>query len=153
MYTYRLLSLALIFLSSCCHTTLAPEEILYSVQLDKQQVDVYKAGKKIKTMPCSTAIKKGDTPKGIFKTYAKKDKGIWKGKDGDAITYYFITKFHNDVGFHSQIEGEHKLVKIGHALFAARKPSSKGCVRLKKEDAKWVYDQPLGSIVEVVDTK
>ena len=123
----------------------------FKIYLKDQTVKVYQDDQLIKEFPCSTGIKAGSTPSGSFKTYFKKEKDTWVEDDGTEINYYYSIKFNKNIAFHSQIEGDHPLVKEGEKLFLDRKPSSMGCVRLEKEDAKWIYDLPLGMDVEVID--
>lgn len=123
---------------------------LIKVYLNTQTVDVFHNGLRVKKMPCSTGIKPGSTLLGNFITNSKKQQDVWVEQDGTEIKYYFITRFNDKNAFHSMIEGKHPLVAKGEKLFAERKPSSMGCIRLKKEDAEWVYNLPLGAHVEVL---
>jgi lipoprotein-anchoring transpeptidase ErfK/SrfK len=123
----------------------------FSVYLKDQMIEVSVDGLLLKTIPCSTGIKPGSTPTGRFKTYSKKEKGIWVEQDGTQIMYYYITKFNGDISFHSLIEGNHAFVEEGKKRYEARKPSSMGCIRLQKEDARWIYDLPLEMAVEIID--
>lgn len=121
------------------------------VYLNNQNIEVFRDGALVKTIPCSTGIKPGTTIPGKFKTYARQEKDVWVEKDGKEINYYYITRFNDKNAFHSMIEGNHPLVEEGKKLFAGRKPSSMGCIRLRKKDAKWVYNLPLDTTVEVID--
>ncbi len=127
----------------------AKDYYLLKVSLAKQEIEVFHNKRLIKTLPCSTAIKPGGTPTGKFKTYMHQEKESWREEGGTEISYYYITRFNKNFGFHSMIEGDHPLVEEGKKLFEERKPSSMGCVRLKKEDAKWIYDLPLGAKVKI----
>ena len=86
-------------------------------------------------------------------SYSRKEKDGWVENDGTQINYYYITRFNDANAFHSIPEGHHRLVDEGQKLFSERKPSSMGCIRLKKEDAKWIYDLPLKTSVEVIGNK
>ena len=121
------------------------------VNLQDQVVEVFNKGVLLKEMPCSTGVKPGSTPLGKFTTYAHKEKDIWLEKDGTEVSYFYITRFKNGISFHSMLEGDSSLVREGRDLFRLRKPSSMGCVRLSKSDAKWIYNLPLGMDVEVVN--
>ena len=121
------------------------------VYLNNQNIEVLRDGVLLKNIPCSTGVKPGSTLLGKFKTYFRKEKDIWIEKDGTEINYYYVTKFNDSNAFHSMIEGDHPLVEEGKKLFAERKPSSMGCIRLSKEDAKWIYNLPLETPVEVLD--
>jgi len=145
-------SIFVLILAFCFTTAHANLQGHYSfkVYLKDQIVKVFRDGVFLKKIPCSTGTKPGSTPTGKFKTYAQKEKDIWVEKDGTEISYYYITKFNNSVAFHSLLEGNHSFVDEGNKLFSDRKTSSMGCVRLKKEDAKWIYSLPLGASVEVI---
>jgi len=124
------------------------------IYLQTQNVDVFQNGILLKTIPCSTGIKPGLTKPGKFAISFRKPKSTWIEKhDGteEEISYYYITVFNDPNAFHSMIEGNHPLVDEGKKLFSERKPSSLGCIRLRKEDAKWIYNLPIGTPVEVID--
>lgn len=147
------LFLGLIFCSSLIYAnTNSSDKYHIKVYLNNQSVEVFRNGSLLKKMPCSTGIKTGSTLKGKFKTYTRKESDIWIETDGSEIKYYYITRFNDKNAFHSMIEGEHPLVKEGKKLFAERKPSSMGCIRLRKEDAKWIYNLPLDTPVEIFDS-
>lgn len=140
-----------IFLCLTSVVAYAEDTYNFEVYLEDQIVKVYKNGQLFNEFPCSTGKKAGSTPSGKFKTHSKKPQDVWVEEDGTEINYYYLTKFNNNVAFHSQIEGDHPLVREGEELFIARKPSSLGCVRLTKEDAQWIYGLPLGVDVEVIE--
>lgn len=121
------------------------------VSLHQQTIFIFENDLLVKSMPCSTGILPGSTPTGKFSTYAHKDKKSWLHPDGSKISYWYITNFHGDIGFHSMLEGDHDIVVRGQELFAQRQPSSHGCIRLRKEDALWIYKLPLGVAVEIID--
>ncbi len=121
------------------------------VYLNDQVVDIYENEILIKTIPCSTGIKPGSTPVGKFYTNYKKEKDKWIEEDGSEISYYYITRFNKYISFHSLLEGEHFLVDSGNNLYMNGKSSSMGCIRVSKDDAKWIYNLSLGVSVEVVD--
>jgi lipoprotein-anchoring transpeptidase ErfK/SrfK len=95
--------------------------------------------------------KPGTTRIGVFETSAKQKDNTWTKPDGSTVDYFFFTQFDGGIGFHSVLFGKHKFVDEGNRLFAERKPSSMGCVRLMKEDAEWIYKLPLGLKIEVVE--
>lgn len=126
-------------------------EYILKVYLSTQTIEVFRSGKLVKKMPCSTGIKPGSTAVGKFKTHSRNEVSSWVEDNGERVSYYYTTKFNGHTGFHSMIEGKHPLVLEGRRLFNDRKPSGMGCVRLKKEGAKWIYDLPLGILVEVME--
>ena len=144
-----LIKLILIFVLTCDFAN-AQNAYTFKVYLKEQMIDVFLEGVLLKKIPCSTGIKPGSTPTGAFRTFQRKEKSE-RVRNGTKICYYYITKINNNFSFHSLIEGNHFLVDEGKRLYKARKPSSNGCIRLKKEDAKWIYDLPLGIAVEVID--
>ena len=148
----NLIKLILIFVltSGCAY---AQDNYSFKVYLKDQMIDVFLDGVLLKKIPCSTGMKPGSTPTGKFKTYLREKKNSWVEPDGTELFYHYITRISdkNGVAFHSMLEGDHSFVDEGKKLFEARKPSSIGCIRLKKEDAKWIYDLPLGVAVEIID--
>jgi lipoprotein-anchoring transpeptidase ErfK/SrfK len=129
----------------------AQDSYTFKVHLKQQSIDVLKNGTLFKQIPCSSGKNPGSTPAGKFQTYAQKDQDVWVENDGTELKYYYITKFNGNVAFHSLVEGNHPFVEEGKKLFSERKPSSMGCVRVTKEDAKWIYNLPLGATVEVLE--
>lgn len=118
-----------------------------SVSIAKQRVTVYDAQSRIvKQFVCSTGMKGSDTPTGTFRI-AERGKSFYS-KTANEGGYYW-TQFKGDYLFHSvpfdknyQMEPE-EAAKLGTA-------ASHGCVRLRMEDAKWIYDHiPRGTAVTV----
>ncbi len=145
-----LLSFAFFFLPMQAHAHFQNSKYYIKVYLSNQNVEIFRYGELIKKIPCSTGITPGTTLPGKFKTYDQKEKDVWKEADGSEINYYYITRINEKNAFHSMIEGNHPLVEEGKKLFAERKPSSMGCIRLRKIDAEWLYRLPLGIPVEVI---
>ena len=129
----------------------AQNNYFLKVYLKDQVIDVYDNETLIKKISCSTGIKHGSTPLGKFYTNYKKEKDKWIEKDGSEIQYYYITRFNKYISFHSLLEGDHFLVDLGNSLYKEGKPSSMGCIRVSKDDAKWIYNLPLGAFVEITD--
>lgn len=134
-----------------CNCVGAQNIYSFKVYLKDQIIEVFLDGILTKTILCSTGRELGTTPVGTFKPYLKKEEASWVGRE--SIKYYYITKFNNDIAFHSLIEGDHPFVVDGKRLFEARQPSSMGCVRVKKEDAEWIYRLPLGMSVEIIEDR
>lgn len=153
IFTGIIIFLGTIFCFECIYAnTMSQNNYNIKVYLSSQNIEIFQDNILLKTIPCSTGIKPGSTPPGKFKTYFRKEQDVWIEKDGTEIYYYYITRFNDNVAFHSMIEGDHHLVDEGKKLFSQRKTSSMGCVRLIKEDSKWIYDLPLGASVEVLDS-
>lgn len=144
------LTIVFLFLPQQASADINSKRYSIKVYLDNQNVEIFRDGNLIKKIPCSTGIKPGTTVPGKFKTYLQKEKDVWKETNGSEINYYYITRINENNSFHSMIEGNHPLVEEGNKLFAERKPSSMGCIRLRKQDAEWIYRLPLGVSVEII---
>lgn len=119
---------------------------LIHVDLNTQKTYVYKGKLKNwnleKTFTCSTGAKGKETPQGV---YTIKEKGKWFFSDEyDQGGKYWVQFFENYL-FHSLPYNEDKTEIVDYTL---GKPASHGCIRLKEEDSKWIYDNvPKGSKV------
>ena len=124
------------------------------VSIDDQRVYVYRwadggYNQLIKTMICSTGFG-NSTPKGVFVSPGHRDaRWHYFGEFHCWAQYAFIIK--GSILFHSVIFSrkdeaslrQSTLRKLGHK-------ASHGCVRLKVEDAKWIYDHcSAGQVIEV----
>lgn len=115
-------------------------------------VTIYKAGSDgyyslpYKSMICSTGR---DTPSGVFSI---SDKYVWRLLVGNVFGQY-ASRICNDILFHSvpyytQDKGDLETAEYNKLGTNA----SLGCIRLKIEDCKWIYDNcPPGTIVEIYD--
>ena len=94
--------------------------------------------KKVKSEKCATG-KKGKTTKGKYKTKSKKKSFSSHGKD-----YNYVTYFDGDKAIHSTpYDGKYDNSSLGHSR-------SNGCVRVKPETAKWIYENvEKGTTIEV----
>lgn len=115
----------------------APEEQAAkpTITIDlKAQTLTYKKGGVTKTFHCSTGREGYRTPKGKFTVYAK---------ERHAISYkYGNSPMPFTLWFHSAGYGIHESKSVPNY------PASHGCVRLKHEDAKWLFEQvPVGTPV------
>jgi lipoprotein-anchoring transpeptidase ErfK/SrfK len=117
------------------------EDFRIEVDLSRQVVLVYYKDALIKQMVCSGGEESSPTPIGEFTTFQKVHYQ-WVSKFN--VGAYYWTRFYKDYLFHSvpfdengeMIEEEYK--KLGS-------PASHGCIRLKLEEAKWMYENlPLG---------
>jgi lipoprotein-anchoring transpeptidase ErfK/SrfK len=108
-----------------------------SVDLKKQRVFVLYKGEVIREMVCSTGTDSTPTPPGEFTTTEKIGYG-WVDRF-DMGAYYWV-RFYKKYLFHSvpfDKDGNmmvEELEKLGS-------PASHGCVRLKLEDAEWLYEK------------
>ncbi len=116
------------------------------VSLTDQMVRVYHGGDLIREMICSGGTAETPTPRGTFKT-SQKIHYSWLPRF-DVGAYYFV-RFYGSYLFHSlPFDEEGNLIqeeaeKLGQ-------PASHGCIRLKVEDARWLYEQlPLGIEVNI----
>ena len=119
---------------------------LIHVDLDNQKTYIYKGTLKNwnleKTFPCSTGTKGKETPEGV---YTIKEKGKWFFSDKYNQGGKYWVQFFGDYLFHSLPYNKEKTDIVDYTL---GKPSSHGCIRLKEEDSKWIYDNiPKGSKV------
>lgn len=87
-----------------------------------------------KSFPCSTGIEEESTPTGIFDI---RERGDWffSAQYGQGGKYW--VQFLGDYLFHSLPYNEDQSKILDHTLGS---PASHGCIRLKTEDAKWIYD-------------
>lgn len=112
-------------------------KFLLTVELNQQITNVF-IGKKgewklIKSIICSTGSSGYDTPKGSFKISSR---GNWffNKKYSEGAEYW--TSFLGDYLFHSLPMNTNHVV-IDETL---GKAASHGCVRMKIEDAKWIFN-------------
>lgn len=111
---------------------------LVYVNLSAQKTYVFKGKKNdwslLKNYSCSTGIKGSETPSGV---YTVKEKGDWfYSTDYKEGAKYWV-QFEGNYLFHSLPYNESKTKITDYTL---GKAASHGCVRLKVEDAKWIYD-------------
>jgi len=94
--------------------------------------------KKVKSEKCSTG-KNGKTKKGTYKSKSKQKSFSKNGKD-----YNYVTYFDGNKAIHSTpYDGKYDNSSLGHSR-------SNGCVRVKPETAKWIYDNvKKGTTIEV----
>ena len=93
----------------------------------KAQTLTYQNGGIARTFHCSTGREGYRTPKGKFTVYAK---------ERHAISYkYGNTPMPFTLWFHSAGYGIHSSTSVPNY------PASQGCVRLKYEEAKWLFEQ------------
>lgn len=130
------------------------EEIDYSssdnfrivVDLSVQKVFVYYKDKLIREMICSGGTVEKPTPTGEFTT-TQKGPDFFNPKYNQGA-YYWI-KFYHDYLFHS-VPFDKNGEFIQEEIDKLGTPASHGCIRLKLDEVKWMYDMlPLGIKVRI----
>jgi len=122
------------------------QQFRIDVSLAEQKVMVYYQGNLLREMPCSGGTPQGPTPVGTFKT-SQKIYYSWLPKY-DVGAYYFI-RFYGSYLFHSlPFDKDGNLIQEEAEKLGL--PASHGCIRLKVEDARWLYETlPLGVEVNI----
>ena len=116
---------------------------LIKVNLTSQIVSIYRRDesgnftKHVKDMLCSAGIDKGDTPTGVYEIYARYD---WLLMVDKSYAQY-CTRFNGPILFHSiPYFKKDPSTLMWEEYNKLGEPASHGCVRLRVEDAKWLYD-------------
>ena len=111
---------------------------LIYVNLKDQITYIYKGSinnwDKIKNFKCSTGIESEKTPTGIFDV---RERGAWFFSDKYNQGGKYWVQFYGDYLFHSVPYNKDQSEVVDYTLGV---PASHGCIRLKTEDAKWIYD-------------
>lgn len=111
---------------------------LIYVNLKYQITYIYKGSinnwDKIKSFKCSTGIESEKTPTGIFDV---RERGAWFFSDKYNQGGKYWVQFYGDYLFHSVPYNKDQSEVVDYTLGV---PASHGCIRLKTEDAKWIYD-------------
>lgn len=111
---------------------------LIYVNLKDQITYIYKGSinnwDKIKSFKCSTGIESEKTPTGIFDV---RERGAWFFSDKYNQGGKYWVQFYGDYLFHSFPYNKDQSEVVDYTLGV---PASHGCIRLKTEDAKWIYD-------------
>lgn len=111
---------------------------LIYVNLKDQITYIYKGSinnwDKIKSFKCSTGIESEKTPTGIFDVL---ERGAWFFSDKYNQGGKYWVQFYGDYLFHSVPYNKDQSEVVDYTLGV---PASHGCIRLKTEDAKWIYD-------------
>ncbi|SUY45531.1 ErfK/YbiS/YcfS/YnhG family protein [Clostridium putrefaciens] len=121
---------------------------LIIVNIKDQKTYVYKGSKNkwslTKEFLCSTGVNGKETPKG---TFTVQNKGDWFYTDKYDQGGKYWVGFKGNYLFHS-VPFDKEQKKIVDTTLG--KPASHGCIRLKVDESKWVYDNvPIGSKVIV----
>lgn len=111
---------------------------LIYVNLKDQITYIYKGSinnwDKIESFKCSTGIESEKTPTGIFDV---RERGAWFFSDKYNQGGKYWVQFYGDYLFHSVPYNKDQSEVVDYTLGV---PASHGCIRLKTEDAKWIYD-------------
>ncbi|WP_414633015.1 L,D-transpeptidase [Clostridium sp. UBA7503] len=121
-------------------------EYLIYVELNKFRTNIFKKNGNrwslVKSYKCSIGKPSTPTIKGIFKVGIK---GPYFGVEHGYKCYYY-TQIKGNYLFHSIIYNLNGTVRDGRLGMRI----SDGCVRLAKENAKWIYDNvPKGSTIYI----
>lgn len=121
----------------------------YFIYVDKKnfKTNIFKGDKSnwvlIKSYDCSIGKPSTPTPSGDFKVGVK---GLYFGVNRGYKCWYY-TQFYKDYLFHSIVYNLDGTIKDGRL----RKEISNGCIRLIKENAKWIWDNiPKNTSVTIV---
>ena len=111
---------------------------LIYVNLSEQMTYVYKGTMNkwdtVKSFTCSTGINDEKTPTGVFDV---RERGDWFFSDKYQQGGKYWVQFYGDYLFHSVPYNEDQSQVVDNTLGT---PASHGCIRLKTDDAKWIYD-------------
>lgn len=111
---------------------------LIYVNLSEQMTYVYKGTMNkwdtVKSFTCSTGINNEKTPTGVFDV---RERGDWFFSDKYQQGGKYWVQFYGDYLFHSVPYNEDQSEVVDNTLGT---PASHGCIRLKTDDAKWIYD-------------
>ena len=120
------------------------DDFRIEVDLTKQKVFVYYKDNMIRDMICSGGADQTQTPLGEFKTSQKIE---WSFIDRFNMGAYYWIRFYKKYLFHSVPFDENKEM-IMEEYEKLGSPASHGCIRLKLDEAKWLYEKlPLGVTV------
>jgi len=122
------------------------EDFKIEVDLSMQMVFVFYKDSLIKEMICSGGTEEKPTPPGEFRT---SDKGLDFWSDKYNMRVYYWIRFYNEYLFHSvPFDEEGNMIEEEYEKLGS--PASHGCIRLKLDDAEWLYEKlPSGVRVRV----
>ena len=114
------------------------------VVLSSQKVVLFAGSRPVAEFPVSSG-RNGLTPVGNFRVQSKSSRTV--SNSDNTISMRWMTRFNGGIGFHGipvRKDGTPLATPLG------QRPVSAGCVRMKDDDAKKVYDQlPVGATVVV----
>jgi len=109
------------------------------VDLSRQRLFAYKGNELVDKFIVSTGISKYPTVKGVFKVYVKYQYADMRGPGYHLEDVPYVMYFSGDYGIHGT---------YWHNNFGT--PMSHGCVNLRTDDAKWLYNwAKVGTVVRV----
>lgn len=121
------------------------DDFRIEVDLTKQKVFVYYKDNLIKEMICSGGTDQSPTPQGEFET---SDKIKYSWVERFDVGAFYWTRFYKKYLFHSvPFDKNGEMIIDEYEKLGS--PVSRGCIRLKLEEAKWLYDK-LPSGVKVI---
>ena len=119
---------------------------LIYVELDNFRVNVFKGSKENwvieKSFLCTIGKVSTPTPKGTFKVGVK---GLYFGENKGYKCWYY-TSFKGNYLFHSIIYNLNGSIRDGRLGMAL----SDGCIRLAKENAKWIWDNVVVNSIVII---
>ncbi|BCN30793.1 L,D-transpeptidase [Anaeromicropila herbilytica] len=126
--------------------TSSPTNYLIMVNLQAFKVNIYTGSQGnwqlVKSYLCTIGKPSTPTPKGTFSVGIK---GLFFGVEKGYKCWYY-TQFKGNYLFHSIIYNLNGTVRDGRLGMRL----SDGCIRLAKENAKWIYDNvPKGTTVKI----
>ncbi|MBL7123819.1 MAG: L,D-transpeptidase [Actinobacteria bacterium] len=121
------------------------DDFRIEVDLTKQRVFVYYKDNLIKEMICSGGADQSPTPQGEFET---SDKIKYSWVERFDVGAFYWTRFYKKYLFHS-VPFDKNREMIIEEYEKLGSPASHGCIRLKLEEAKWLYEK-LPSGVRVI---
>ena len=111
------------------------------VDLENQRALVFHRDEILKEMICSGGAPESPTPQGEYVTYEKIEYA-WVERFG--VGAYYWIRFFEDYLIHS-VPFDEDGVMIVEEFEKLGNPASHGCIRLRLEEAKWLYEMlPLG---------
>jgi len=121
------------------------DDFRIEVDLTKQKVFVYYKDNMIREMICSGGADQSPTPQGEFET---SDKIKYSWVERFDVGAFYWTRFYKKYLFHS-VPFDKNREMIIEEYEKLGSPASHGCIRLKLEEAKWLYEK-LPSGVKVI---
>ena len=121
------------------------DDFRIEVDLTKQKVFVYYKDGLIREMICSGGADESPTPPGEFET---SDKIKYSWVERFDVGAFYWTRFYKKYLFHS-VPFDKNREMIIEEYEKLGSPASHGCIRLKLEEAKWLYEK-LPSGVKVI---
>ncbi|MBE6046898.1 MAG: L,D-transpeptidase [Clostridium sp.] len=111
---------------------------LIHVDLKNQRTNIYKGSKNLwkllKSFTCSSGTTAEETPTGV---YTIKERGKWFFSNSYNQGGKYWVQFYGDYLFHSLPFDKTETNIVDYTL---GKPASHGCIRLRENDSKWIYD-------------